>query len=99
MSEALFELSNLRARLDVKFEMDSGRAEVEGADVAGTPVFFNKDFKDIDSITVSVESNIERRAVYNFIDIPNPTVFYVFVYDTTGARVDATISWKARGRR
>jgi hypothetical protein len=97
--EALFGLFNLRARLDVKLEMDSGNAEAEAADVGGTPILFNKAFKSVNSITVSSESNVERRIVYDFTSIPNPTVFYVYVYDTSGARVDCPISWKARGIR
>jgi len=97
--KALYRLYNLRSRLDVKLEIDSGSIQAEAADVGGTPVLFNKAFKAVNSITVSVESNIERRIVYDFVSIPNPTVFYVYVYDTSGSRVDAIVSWKARGVR
>jgi hypothetical protein len=97
--EALLQLYNLRARLDVKYEMDSGVVEAEATDVSGTPVLLNKPFKDVDSITLSVESITEQKAVYDFVDIPNPTGFSVYVFDAAGVRVDATVSWIVRGVR
>lgn len=97
--EALYQLWNLRARLDVKLEIDSGTVEAESADVGGTVVLFNKAFRDVNSITVSALSTTELQVVYDFIDIPNPTFFKVLVFDSTGTRVDATVSWKARGVR
>lgn len=96
---ALYQLWNLRARLDVKLEIDSGNIEAEAADVGGTVVTFNKAFRDVNSITVSALSSVELKVVYDFVDIPNPTFFKVLVFDTAGARVDATVSWKARGVR
>lgn len=95
--EALIQLYNFRARLDVKYETDSGVVEAESTDVSGTPVLFNKAFKDIDAITLSVESTTEQKAVYDFVDVPNPTGFTVYVFNAAGARIDATVSWIARG--
>lgn len=97
--EALVQLYNLRARLDVKYEMDSGVVEAEAVDVSGTPVVFNKAFKDVDSIALSVNDTVERKVIYDFVDVPNPTGFTVYVFNAAGARVDATVSWIARGIR
>ncbi len=97
--EALIQLYNLRTRLDVKYEVDSGVVEAEAVDVSGTPVLFNKAFKAISSIVLSVEATTEHNLVYDFVSIPNPTGFTVYVYDASGTRVDATVSWIARGVR
>lgn len=95
--QALYKLWNFRARLDVKLEIDSGNIEADELDVGGTFVAFNKAFKDINSITVSALSTTEIVAIYDFVDVPNPTGFYVYAFDTAGNRVTATVSWKARG--
>ena len=97
--EALLQLYNLRARLDVKYEMDSGVVEAESTDAGGTPVIFNKEFKDVSSITLSVESTVEQKAVYDFVDVPNPTGFTVYVFNASGTPIDATVSWIVRGVR
>jgi hypothetical protein len=94
---SLYRLWNLRARLDVRQEIDSGNILADEADPTGTPVTFNKAFLDINSITVSVDSTVELFAVYDFVDVPNPTGFSVYVFDSSGNRVTATVSWKARG--
>lgn len=89
---------NLRVRLDVKKAVDSGNIVANAGDAGGTTVTFNKAFKDIDSITVSVLKNTTGRiAVYDFVDIPNPVSFKVLVFDTAGVRVTEEVSWKARG--
>lgn len=95
--QAFYRLWNFRARLDVKLEIDSGNIEADEDDVSGTFVAFNKPFKDINSITVSALSITELVAIYDFVDVPNPTGFYVYVFNTSGVRVTATVSWKARG--
>ena len=88
---------NLRVRLDVKKAVDSGNALADSTDVSGTEVFFNKPFKDIDSLTATVQETAEFTVVIDFVDIPNPTSFFVFVFDAAGARATKTIYWKARG--
>lgn len=97
-TQALAIFSNLQALLDVKREVDSGVITANAADAGGTEVFFNKAFKDIDSITLTPTKQIEPlNAVYDFTDIPNPVHFFVYVFDSIGNRVTATCSWKARG--
>ena len=97
-NHSLAEVWNIRVAMDVKKEVDSGVVSALAADANGTAVNFNKAFKDIDSITVAPLSNKEPlEAIYNFTDVPNPTGFTVFAFDTAGNRVNATVSWKARG--
>jgi len=97
-AKALAVFSNLVILLDVKRDIDSGFVTALAADVGGTQVLFNKTFKDIDSITLGPTKQIEpMTAVYDFIDVANPLGFKVFVFDSTGNRVTAVCSWKARG--
>lgn len=98
MAQALYMMYNLQLRLDIKYSMDGGSANVFAVDAPGTEVFFNKVFKDIDSITVAAKSTVERKVVFDFVDIPNPVSFKVLLYDNAGNRVDGVIAWKARGK-
>jgi len=96
--KALAVFSDLTMSLDVKKEIDSGFVNALAADEGGTQVVFNKDFKDVDSITVSPTKSPEPlNAIYEFIDVPNPTEFKVMVFDSIGSRVNCVCSWKARG--
>lgn len=95
--KGLMNLFNLRFLLDVKREVDGGTIEALAADVSGTDVTFNKTFRDIDSITLTPLSTDFCVAVYDFVDVPDPTGFSVYVFDSAGSRVDKTVSWKARG--
>jgi len=97
-AKALAIFSNLVILLDVKRDIDSGFVSALSTDVGGTPVLFNKTFKDIDSITLGPTKQVEPlMAIYEFIDVANPLGFKVFVFDSTGNRVTAVCSWKARG--
>lgn len=97
-NKALIELYNLTINLNVKREMDGGEVFAPLTDVNGTQVFFTKPFKDIESITCTVKSVKEPyMVIYNFVDIPNPLYFFVFVFDTAGNRATKTVEWKARG--
>lgn len=94
---ALLEFSQIQVLLDVKREVDSGSVAADENDANGTEVLFNKEFKDVDSITLDASSTVPLTAIYDFTDVPNPTGFTVYVFDSTGNRVSANVSWKARG--
>lgn len=97
-NKALAEIFDLTTSITVKRDNDGGAVAALSTDVGGTEVTFNKEFKSVDSITVAVLSSTEPyKAIYIFTSVPNPTTFYVMVFDTTGARVSKTVSWKARG--
>jgi len=95
--KSLIRLSDLTITLNVKKEMDSGHVVATASDVGGTEVLFTKPFKDVDSITLSVESIEPVIAIYDFTDVPNPVHFFVYTMDTTGNRITYPVSWKARG--
>lgn len=96
--KAVAVFSSFQIQLDVKRDIDSGVVVASAADVNGTQVLFNKAFKDIDSITLAPTKAVEPlSAIYEFVDVPNPTEFFVYVFDSAGNRVSAIVSWKARG--
>ena len=96
--KALIELYHLTLSLNIKREMDGGEIYSPSTDANGTQVFFNKAFKDVESITCSVLLVKEPyMVIYNFVDVPNPVSFFVFVFDTAGNRASKTVEWKARG--
>lgn len=96
--KTLMRLFNLMVNIAVKRENDGGEALADMNDALGTQVYFNKDFKDVESVTATVKSPQEPfTVVVDFQDVPNPEGFKVFVLDTSGARVTKVIEWKARG--
>lgn len=94
---ALIRMSNLTMNLQVKREDDGGEVDALAADVGGTSVSFNKLFKDIDKVTATAKSTVPLTVVVDFVDIPDPTGFSVYVFDDTGVRVDNRVEWHARG--
>jgi hypothetical protein len=90
-------LSKLNLVLDAKLKTDSGSITANASDIGGTTVNFNENFLDITSITVSANSTSPLFAIYDFVDIPNPTFFKILVFNSSGTRVNAQVSWSARG--
>lgn len=88
---------NILISITIKRDLDSGNADLLEGDVNGTYVPFNKAFKDVESITITAEGNVDRTATYAFEDVPNPTGFFGFLYDVDGNRQTGRVSWKARG--
>ena len=98
LSKGIIRINNVRFRLDVKQKTDQGQADVFAVDVDGTEVFLNKSFIDLDSVVATPKAVDAKIAVAQFDDVGNPDRFKVLVFDrATGNRVDATISWQARG--
>lgn len=95
--KSLLELYNFIISLIVHREVDGDDQSVFAADVGGTVVNFIKPFKSVESITVSPKSTAQQEAIYDFAGGINPTSFKVYLFNAAGARIDGTISWKARG--
>ncbi len=94
---SLTEIVSLQIRLDVKEITDSGTVSCLASDSGGTVVNFNKAFRDVTAIVLTVKQTTERIAIYDFVDTLNPTSFKILVFNTSGARVNETVSWIARG--
>ena len=90
-------VTGLNIRFDVKLKNDAGTATANSADSGGTTVSFNVSFVDVESITVTPKGTAARIAVYDFVDVPNPTTFKVLLFDTAGTRVSGDVSWSVKG--
>lgn len=64
----LYELSELRVRLDTKLKDDAGNVSALSTDTLGTIVNFNKEFIDVQSITLSPAGTTPVTAVYDMKD-------------------------------
>ncbi|RLB61668.1 MAG: hypothetical protein DRH08_13580 [Deltaproteobacteria bacterium] len=97
----LVQIENIRLRLDVKIKKDSGNLSASSGDVGGTQVSFAQNFIDVRSILLTPKFNVTNgamTAIYDFVDIPNPTEFFVYLYRTSdGLRVSGEVSWQAEG--
>lgn len=90
-------VTTLNVKLDVKLKNDAGTASVFAADSGGTTVNFNVPFLDVSSITVTPLATALRIAVYDFVDVPNPTSFKILLFDSAGNRVNGTVGWSVKG--
>ena len=95
--DAMIYVSNVEINLSVKREVDSGSVNASVSDIDGTLVFFNKTFKDIDSLTATAESLTPITPITIFDDAPNPVSFRIMAFDSSGQRVTHVVDWKARG--
>lgn len=93
----LLGINPLTYRLDVKLKTREGVVSANAGDTGGTPVNIAGMFIDVQSITLTPMATAARHATYDFVDIPNPTEFRVYLWDSTGNRVSGTVSWTVRG--
>ena len=94
---ALVKFFGLMVRLDVKREQDGGLKNCLATDVNGTEIFFNKAFRDIDTISGSATGTAYSIVIINFVDVPNPVSFKALVFDAAGVRKTRDVLWIARG--
>lgn len=94
-------LNDVLIRLDAKIARDSGKGTALASDTNGTEFFFNKNFVDAEPPRISINTNggaaVAKHATVDFVDAANPTSFKVYIWNTTGGRVDADISWETSG--
>ncbi len=91
-------LTSLVTSLRLKEQGETGISTGNASDSSGTSVSFDKNWLDINSLTVTPHGTTPITAVVDFDDVPNPTLFSVYLFDTnSGARVTAQFSWAVRG--
>ena len=96
--EGMIKVNSVRYKLDVKQKTDQGQAAVLASDTLGTEVIFNKTFLDIDSVTGTARDSLSKTVVITFDDVGNQDRCKIFAFlNSTGARVDADVSWITRG--
>jgi hypothetical protein len=92
----LIEISGMNVRLASKQKTDSGKATITNA-TNGVVVNFNQSFIDADTPIVQPDGTTPLIPVVDFSDVPNPTSFTVYLYNTSGVKVTGSFSWTARG--
>ena len=93
----LITITGLNIRFDVKLRNDAGSVNAVASDSGGTTVNFNVPFVDVQSITLSPGGTAPRIAIFDFVDVPNPTGFKVLLFDLNGNRVSGPVGWAAKG--
>tara|TARA_R110002167_G_scaffold45515_5_gene136740 strand:+ start:3081 stop:6320 length:3240 start_codon:yes stop_codon:yes gene_type:complete len=93
----IIRINSIRLRLDVKLRTDQGTGTALAGDVGGSQVSFGVDFVDIQSIQVTAKGTTAITSLYDFVDIPNPTEFHVYLFNSAGSRLSGDFSWTARG--
>ena len=96
-TSALLITRPLNYRLDVKQKTFQGMVNAVSTDAGGTLVDITGLFLDVGSIVLSALSTTPVYAVYDFVDAPNPTGFKVLVFNSSGVRISATVSFTLRG--
>lgn len=94
---SLISLLNSNLKISSKTKYDGGTQAALSTDTGGTVVTFNTSFIDIQSITVTGQGTTPITAIYDFVDVPNPTSFKVLLFNNAGARVSGAFSWTAKG--
>ena len=93
----ILQITGLNVRCDVKLRNDAGMLTANSADSGGTTAYFTIPFVDVQSITVTPKGTSACYAIYDFVDAPNPTSFKVLVFNNSGTRITADVSWSAKG--
>jgi hypothetical protein len=98
-------LSGLTVVLDAKLKNMSGTVSALAADAGGTTVYLtddrtstgNKLFVDVDALALTPLGTTALISLYDFVDAANPLSFKVLVFNTSGVRQNATVSYTVRG--
>lgn len=83
--------------LDVKLKTTQGVVSTSSSDTGGTSVDITGVFIDVQAITLTPLSTTAKHPTYDFIDVPNPTSFSVYLWDAAGSRVSGDVSYTVRG--
>ncbi|MGH6644432.1 MAG: hypothetical protein ACRED3_17220, partial [Bradyrhizobium sp.] len=90
-------LAGLSLKLAAKLKTDSGSVAAVATDSGGTIVSFVQPFAAVTSIVLTPAGATPLTAVYSFAGGANPATFKALLFDSSGARVNGTVSWTARG--
>lgn len=96
-TNALSRVNNVKAKLSLKIEEESGTVTCVSSDSGGTTVTFVKAFLDVTEIQATPNGTTAQYAVVNFTDIPNPTTFKVLLFNSAGTRINGDVFYKVLG--
>ncbi len=92
-----FVVNTLEVKLDSKIKSDNGKTVANASDENGTIVNFNKSFVDVVNISITPLGTTLKNFICDFIDVPNPAFFKVYIYDMNGNRITSDFTWSAEG--
>ena len=108
--ESLVIVEGIRIRLNVKIKKDSGRVIVPGSGVItmsfvsvfSTPKLSTevRSFIDVQNITTTAKAGpggTLRHAIYDFVDVPNPATFDIYLYNAAGVPIGGEVGWQVEG--
>ena len=90
-------ITDSMVRLDVKEKTITGTVDALASDVDGTVVDITGKFIDVQNIVMTVQGATPAFAVWDFLDIGNPDFFKVYVFDTSGERINGTVNYAVKG--
>jgi hypothetical protein len=93
----LYKLSSVKLQLALKTEIDSGKNLIADFVTGVCTVYFNRDFVDVTSITVTPLSTARREWAVEFVDEANPEFFKVRMWDSNGNLTATDFTWQATG--
>tara|TARA_R100001443_G_scaffold26093_1_gene39260 strand:- start:4261 stop:10353 length:6093 start_codon:yes stop_codon:yes gene_type:complete len=88
---------------DNSFTVQASSSGSSSGDVSfntsGTPQYFNVDYVDVQSVTVTPNTTSAVLCVVDFKDVPNPKSFQVLFFNPTNANsvTSGKFTWQARG--
>lgn len=91
-------IKDINLKLDIKLKADAGTGNISNA-TNGATISFNTSFIDIESITATAlnTGGVPAIAVVDFVDVPHPTDFTVYLYNLSGNKITGDFTWSARG--
>ena len=96
-TSGLIAVRPLNYRLDSKSKQVRNMVSALSTDAGGTAVDITGLFLDVTAIEVTPQGTTPLYCVYDFVDAPSPTTFKVLVFNSSGARVSATVSYTVSG--
>ena len=92
-------ISEIRLRLDVKTEEDTGVIVCDSTDAAGSLITFNRTFLDVDatSIQLTYNGNQPYFTAYTFNDFSMKLRAYLWDPTSNGTRRSGSATWRVKG--
>jgi hypothetical protein len=94
-----YDLNEITATLRSKVRRDSGSEILTSGSQPETVVFNTTDFVDIRALVATANSTAGAPIypVVDFVDVPNPTSFGLYLFNSTGGHTAGTVFWNAEG--
>lgn len=96
-NNGIVEITDSLLKLDVKQKSIQGSKAVVSTDSGGTNVDITGKFIDVQSINLTPQGTTACYAIYDFVDVANPTSFKILLFNSSGVRINGTVSYTVKG--